>query len=139
MTANLAPGTYRVISLTDGNPPLGINLTKPGIQFILVNGPVQQWVIRKSDDDKLLLSIGGYPYTGVIDNKVAASINFVDEMAWEITYREVQEAYTLARVDDPSVGWTVTGTQVAIQTIKETASIPPQYATSQLFRLEQYQ
>jgi hypothetical protein len=38
--------------------------------------------------------VGGYRFTGVIDDKVAASINPELKVEWIATYHEFQDAYT---------------------------------------------
>jgi len=52
-----------------------------------------QWFLKK-DGNTFRLSLGGYPYTGVIDGKVTASIDDKVNAEWIATYRERQDAYT---------------------------------------------
>jgi hypothetical protein len=40
------------------------------------------------------LRVGGYPYTGIADDKVIASTHAKQNVEWCATYREFQDAYT---------------------------------------------
>ncbi|KAG6373567.1 hypothetical protein JVT61DRAFT_6214 [Boletus reticuloceps] len=107
MAPNLTSGTFKIVSLIDGNPPASINLTLPGFQSVYLNGPVTTWVIKREGDKSYRLSLGGYPYTGVIDNNVTASIHEQQNVEWIATYRRLQDAYTISPIDDKIMGWTV--------------------------------
>ena len=52
-----------------------------------------QWTIRK-EGDTFRLSIGGYPFTGIHDDKVIVSINPEENVEWIATRREFHDAYT---------------------------------------------
>ena len=41
-----------------------------------------------------LRTLGGYPFTGVLDGKVVASINPEHEKGWKITYHKPQNGFT---------------------------------------------
>ncbi|KAH0834265.1 hypothetical protein J3R83DRAFT_11621, partial [Lanmaoa asiatica] len=112
MAANLPSGSFRIVSVTEGNPPIGINYTMPAQQNVYVNGPSQsvrpffasnwdvalthllQWVFIQVGDNTYRLSVGGYTYVGRIEDKVIASIYPVQDLEWEVTYIEDQYAYT---------------------------------------------
>ncbi|KAH0826118.1 hypothetical protein J3R83DRAFT_11622 [Lanmaoa asiatica] len=138
MTVNLNTGNFKIISLTEGNPPIGIDYTKPAFQNVRPGGPVQQWAFRKVGPKKYRLSIGGYRFTGVHHDKVTASINHEDDVEWEFIYRKHQQAYTIALAADPQRGWTIVpeGHEIAIRPIIETHSLPPRFVPTQLFRFE---
>ncbi|KAG8215510.1 hypothetical protein J3R82DRAFT_9155 [Butyriboletus roseoflavus] len=99
--------SYRILSLTQGNLPVGVKFELPGFQNVCVNAPVQQWVIRKASDTTYLLSVSGYPSTGVDETNVVASTNPGQNEEWQITYSVSQNAYTIARATQPMFGWTV--------------------------------
>jgi hypothetical protein len=41
MAPNLRPGTFRTVSrINERNPPVGVNQTRPGLQFVHLNAPV---------------------------------------------------------------------------------------------------
>ena len=40
MAPNLTPGTWKIVSLLEGNPPTSVNLILPGWQSVYLNGPV---------------------------------------------------------------------------------------------------
>ena len=41
MAPNLTPGVFKIVSLIEGNPPVGVNLTLPGFQNVYLNAPVK--------------------------------------------------------------------------------------------------
>ncbi|KAF8130560.1 hypothetical protein EV363DRAFT_1332237 [Boletus edulis] len=139
MAPNLVPGSFQIVSLIEGNPPTSVNLTKPAGQSVYLKGPVTNWKVKKESDNTWHLTLGGYPYTGVVKDKVTATINDDKNVKWIATYREFQDGYTIQPADKPSSGWTVhsdseDGSPVEIKTIIEFKSLPPKYLTSQLFR-----
>ncbi|KAF8130798.1 hypothetical protein EV363DRAFT_221500 [Boletus edulis] len=140
MAPNLTPGTFKIVSLIDGNPPASVNLTDPGFQSVYLNGPVTTWVISRESEKSYRLSVGGYPFTGVIDNNVTASIHPEQNVGWIATYREFNDAYTISPVNDDILGWTVVyddpNSKITLQPIASTKSIPPQFFPTQLFRFE---
>ncbi|KAG8215511.1 hypothetical protein J3R82DRAFT_9156 [Butyriboletus roseoflavus] len=107
MAVNLDSGNFRILSLTQGSLPVGVNVILPGFQNVCVNAPVQQWGIHKASDTTYLLSVGGYPFTGVDGSNVVASINSDQNEEWQITPSPTQGAYTIARATQPMFGWTV--------------------------------
>ncbi|WP_194853128.1 I66 family serine proteinase inhibitor [Nocardia sp. SYP-A9097] len=134
-------GMYRI--LNDGTPPVGISYTRPAWQQVFLGGPVIGWAVRRVDSKVYSLDIGGYPYTGVVDGNLIATIQQEQEQDqdWLIQYQEAQDAYTITSSSDPSLCWTVESSDSAesIVTVKpliSTKSIPPQYLPSQLWRLE---
>ncbi|KAF8127209.1 hypothetical protein EV363DRAFT_1346178 [Boletus edulis] len=140
MAPNLTSGTFNIVSLLDGNPA-SINLTLPGFQFVYLNGPVTTWVIEQEGDNTYRLRVGGYPYTGIIDKKVTASIFPEQNVEWIATYRELQDAYTISPINDTIMGWTVAhddpNSKITLQHIGSTKSIPPRFFPDQLFRFEE--
>ncbi|KAF8552817.1 hypothetical protein OG21DRAFT_1330421 [Imleria badia] len=93
MAAELTHGRYRIISLTEGERPTSINLTKPGSQLVRLGGPVDVWTIKK-ESRTFTLSIGGYAYTRIIDDKVTVTIHPEENVEWIATRRELHNAYT---------------------------------------------
>ncbi|KAF9899128.1 hypothetical protein EC991_009527, partial [Linnemannia zychae] len=118
---NLIPGVFKIKSLTEGNTPVGVNYVLPGFQTVYNNGPVNSWVVRKEGDKSYRLSVGGYPYTGIEDNKLAATVHNEHNVEWLATYREYQDAYTIEPADSPYKGWTASsdnqGGQVSVEPI----------------------
>ncbi|KAG6372630.1 hypothetical protein JVT61DRAFT_7380 [Boletus reticuloceps] len=141
MAPNLTSGTFRVVSLIEGNPPASVNLTRPAFQSVYLNGPVTTWAVEQEGDNTYRLSVGGYPYTGVLDNKVTASIHPEQNVEWIATYREREDAYTISPINDDIKGWTVgyddPKSKIALRIIIVRHSFPPQYLTTQLFRFEE--
>ena len=52
-----------------------------------------QWTI-KQEGDTYRLSIGGYPFTGINDDKVIVSLDPEENVEWIVTRREFHKAYT---------------------------------------------
>ncbi|KAF8552816.1 hypothetical protein OG21DRAFT_1510988, partial [Imleria badia] len=142
MAHNITPGTHKIVSLIDGNPPTSVNLTRPGWQTVYLDGPVTTWVVRPEGKNTYRFSVGGYPYTGVIDDKVTATIHAEQNVEWRATYREVQKAYTIEPVDGNGKGWTVTDDSshwhapVKLDLIIILPMEPPRFPPRQLFRFE---
>jgi hypothetical protein len=143
MALNLTPGVFKIVSLIEGKPPVGVNLTLQGLQNVYLNAPVRTWVARKDGHNTYRLSVGGYPYTGIEDDKVVASIHAEQNVEWRATYQVLQEAYTITPVDDASKGWTVphgsapdSHAVIEIKLIIVQTSEPPRFSTAQLFRFE---
>ncbi|KAF8130806.1 hypothetical protein EV363DRAFT_1166403 [Boletus edulis] len=148
MAPNLTSGKFRVISLiddSDGNPldPVGVNLTCPAFQSVHLNGrvtTVRQFL--QEGDNTYRLSVGGYPYTGVIDNNVTASTHAEQNVEWIATYREFQDAYTISPIDDKFVAWTANDdtevfmSQITLRPIIFVPVFPPKFIPAQLFRFE---
>ena len=40
MAYNITPGTHRIVSKIEGNPPTSVNLTRQAWQTVYLNGPV---------------------------------------------------------------------------------------------------
>jgi hypothetical protein len=40
MAPNLTPGVFKIVSLVEGHPPVGVNFTQPGFQDVYLNAPV---------------------------------------------------------------------------------------------------
>ncbi|KAI9458231.1 hypothetical protein HD554DRAFT_2140283 [Boletus coccyginus] len=143
MTDNLDSGTFKIVSLSQGDPPIGVNYTKPAWQTVSVNGPVQDWTIHKTGDHKYRLSIGGYGHTGVQNGKVTASIYPEHEAEWKITHHVHHNAFTIALAEKPHLGWTVPtnlegGHGVEIKTITSSHSVPPHFSPRQLFSIKKH-
>jgi hypothetical protein len=143
MAPNLTPGVFKIVSLMEGNPPVGVNLTLPGLQTVYINAPVRTWVVRKEGKSTYRLSVGGYPYTGIGGDKVIASIHAEQNVEWRATYQVRQDAYTITSVDNTSRGWTVpfdsapdSHAVIEIKLIIVQPSEPPNFSTAQLFRFE---
>ncbi|KAF8418924.1 hypothetical protein L210DRAFT_3578115 [Boletus edulis BED1] len=140
MAPNLTSGTFNIISLLHGNPA-SINLTYPGFQSVYLNGPVTTWVIEREGEKSYRLSVGGYAFTGVIDNNVTASIFPEQNVEWIATYREFQDAYTISPINDIIMGWSVAhddpNSKITLHPIASTKSIPPRFFPHQLFRFEE--
>ena len=143
MTSDLSAGIYKIISLI-GDSPVGVNDTKPPFQFIYLNAPVTdvrqflvsiqnarltsllQWKFTMSEAHTYQFTIDGYPYIGVLDDKVIATVDRGQSAGWTIVHED-QDAYTYAALafprrfsvllicslfsirlaKDPSQGWTV--------------------------------
>jgi len=144
MTDILDSGSFKIISLAHENSPIGVDLTKLPTQIVRVNGPAQNWEFHKVAPHRYRLSIGGYRFTGVRDDKVIASINPEHEAEWEVTHQEHRNAYTIALASEHHLGWTVPinlaeGHQVELKPIRETRSIPPQFSPIQLFLITRHE
>ncbi|KAF8130671.1 hypothetical protein EV363DRAFT_1332949 [Boletus edulis] len=143
MAPNLTSGKFRVVSLiNDSNPPVGVNLTRPAFQSVHLNGRVTTWAIEQEGDNTYRLSVGGYRYTGVIDNRVTASIHPEQNVEWIATYVKHEDAYTISAVNDESNGWTVShpneaNSRIALRPLIIGHSFPPHYSPAQLYRFEE--
>ncbi|KAF8425398.1 hypothetical protein L210DRAFT_3509297 [Boletus edulis BED1] len=143
MAPNLTSGKFRVVSLiNNSNPPVGVNLTRPAFQSVHLNGRVTTWAVEQEGDNTYRLSVGGYPYTGVVVNRVTASIHPEQNVEWIATYRRFQDAYTISAVNDESNGWTVShpneaNSRIALRLLVIGISEPPHHLTSQLYRFEE--
>jgi len=138
---SLTSGKFKIMSLTEGNPPLSINLILPSYQDVYLNGPVKTWNVRSEGNDVYLLSVGGYPFTGIVDGVVIASIHPEQNVKWRVTYREANDAYTIEPADSVGSGFTVDhigggNPRIIITPIMSTKSLPPRYFPTQLFRFE---
>ncbi|KAN0078220.1 hypothetical protein V8E55_010277 [Tylopilus felleus] len=94
MAPNLTPGTWKIVSLIEGNPPTSVNLTRPAWQNVYLNGPVTTWTIRQEGEKAYRLGLGGYPFTGAINDRVIATAHEHQGFEWRATYRKLQDAYT---------------------------------------------
>ncbi|KAG0282287.1 hypothetical protein BGZ97_009047, partial [Linnemannia gamsii] len=103
---NLTPGEFRIESVIEGNPPLAVDLTKTSFQTVYLNGPLTTWVVRKDGDTSYSLSVGRYPYTGIVDDKLTASVRAEQSVEWLVKYKELQDAYTIEPANAPGKGWT---------------------------------
>ena len=57
MAPNLTSGEFRIVSLIEGNPPVGVNRTKPASQDVHLNGPVRTvWQFLISVQNAMLTS-----------------------------------------------------------------------------------
>ncbi|KAF8845253.1 hypothetical protein BDN67DRAFT_977734 [Paxillus ammoniavirescens] len=144
MSNNLRAGTYTITSLVEGEPKLGVNLTKPAFQQVTINAPVTDWTVRKVEgkEDQYHLGVGGYNFTGSLDKGVIASINPEQSKEWYITYKENHKAYTI-EIKDAGTGWTVPVPNednvsmmlpVDISLIVVGLSFPPHHLPTQLFK-----
>ncbi|KAG6373568.1 hypothetical protein JVT61DRAFT_6216 [Boletus reticuloceps] len=111
-------------------------------QSVHLNGRVTTWAVEQEGDNAYRLSVGGYRYTGVVDNNVTASTHPEQNVEWIATYREREDAYTISPINDDIKGWTVShpndaNSRIALRIIIVRPSFPPQYLTSQLFRFEE--
>ncbi|KAN0078198.1 hypothetical protein V8E55_010255 [Tylopilus felleus] len=104
MAPNLRPGACRIVSILEGNPPTGVNFTRPASQNVYLNGP---WNIKEEGEKTYRLSLGGYPYTGARNNKVTATLHPQQNLEWRATYHEFQDAYTIEPIHGDGKGWTV--------------------------------
>ncbi|KAN0078217.1 hypothetical protein V8E55_010274, partial [Tylopilus felleus] len=143
MAPNLTPGTWKIVSLLEGNPPTSVNLILPGWQSVYLNGPVTTWAIREEGKKTYRLSLGGYPFTGVIEDKVTATIHVEQNLEWRATYRKLQDAYTIEPINGNGKGWTVpfdadpeSHAVIELKLIIMQPSEPPRFSTAQLFRFE---
>ena len=41
MAPNLSPSVFKIDPLIEGNLPASVNLTKPGSQYVYINGPLR--------------------------------------------------------------------------------------------------
>jgi len=150
MSENLTPGHYKVVSLAKGNPAVGIkDRGEPGgSQPVRIGGHIHKWNLHR-EKETILLTIGGYPVTHVVHDKVSVTSLPGLGQKWRATYREHQKAHTIALDNDPSRGWTVpqaseddaeeverANDEVEIRPIVATKSLPPRYLPTQLFRFE---
>ncbi|KAF8451978.1 hypothetical protein L210DRAFT_3638557 [Boletus edulis BED1] len=143
MAPNLTSGRFRVVSLiNDSNPPVGVNLTRPAFQSVHLNGRVTTWAVEQEGDNTYRLSVGGYPYTGVVVNRVTASTHPEQNVEWIATYIEREDAYIISAINDERNGWTVSdpneaNSRIALRPLIVGHSFPPRYLTSQLYRFEE--
>ncbi|KIJ61953.1 hypothetical protein HYDPIDRAFT_30778 [Hydnomerulius pinastri MD-312] len=142
MPNNLKPGKCVVRSVMTGQPQLGVNHTKPGMQPVIVNGPSHEWLVSKADGGRFFLNVGGY-HTGLFETAVYGTIHEADRREWIITHRKEQDAYTIEAKDGDGRGWTVPydhvqpdRTPVTVAPIIATASLPPFFSPAQLFRFD---
>ena len=88
-------------------------------------------------DNKLRLSVGGYPFLDVSENILFASVIPQDPVIWRVNYAEAQNAYTI-ELPDKHEGWTVSPNpdepEVHIQPILALLTIPPRFIPGQLWR-----
>ncbi|KAF8553058.1 hypothetical protein OG21DRAFT_1510700 [Imleria badia] len=143
MASNITPGPHRIISEIVGNPPTGIGLILPAFQFVRLNGTQTTWHVRPVGDKTYLLSLGGYAFTGVEDDRVIASVHPQQNLEWIATYREQQKAYTIEPVNNRNYGWTVADpsndhSEIIIERIKVYYTHQPWaiYDAGQLFKVE---
>ncbi|KAI5982708.1 hypothetical protein EDC04DRAFT_2915384 [Pisolithus marmoratus] len=154
MVNELPTGQYRITSLLDNDPlsvssgpaPLAVIVLPPGVL------PYSFTVVPVHDGDDT--------YVILVDNRNTRGENervfaFRDRPAevWVIRYREPQDAYTIERRDGPlstdpppvPLAWTVPRQepesgeredQVLLRPLAATRSDPPQFRSSQLFRIE---
>jgi hypothetical protein len=142
MAPNLTSGVFNIVSLMEGNPPAGVNLTRPAGQNVYLNAPVRTWKVEDEGRNTYRLSLlGKYRYTGIVGNNVMASSNPENNVAWHAIYQERQDAYTITPVHDTSQGWTAPhGPEadprawIELELIIVQPSHPPSFRTSQLFR-----
>ncbi|KAF8545879.1 hypothetical protein OG21DRAFT_1317559 [Imleria badia] len=121
MAHNISLGEYKIVSLIEGNPPTSWTVTPEG------------------DNTYRLMLSGKYFYTGVVDDKVLASIDSGKDLEWRATYREQQDAYTIEPADDQDNGWTVTDdfevhSLIVIKKIEALDTMHPRFLSSQLFK-----
>ncbi|KAF9221459.1 hypothetical protein BS17DRAFT_819709 [Gyrodon lividus] len=147
MPNNLTKGfctNCTITSLIEGEPKLGVHLTRPGFQQVVTNAPVTEWKVTKVEgkEHQYLFGVGGYNFTESLDDRVFASIHPDQSREWYITYKENHDAYTI-EIEGTGTGWTVSGLEgdgdnamlpLVISPIIATASLPPQYLPKQLFR-----
>ncbi|KIJ61957.1 hypothetical protein HYDPIDRAFT_169352 [Hydnomerulius pinastri MD-312] len=144
MPDNLRTGTCNIRSLTEGEPYIGIPLTRPNAVPVIAlpSVPVYQWDITKVGEYKYLLGIYTYIHTRLENKSIFAFTEGADQ-EWYITYKENKDAYTIGIKDD-GTGWTVPVPlegvgpryQVEVAPIVSTHSLPPQVSAAQLFRFE---
>lgn len=138
----LTPGVYKIESVIKGNTPIGVHQTLPEIQLVHFNGPVATWKVRKEGDKSYLLSVGDYPYTGVVDDKVTASKRPQQNVEWLVNYKQLQDAYTIEPANTPGRGWTRSSgdraAEISIKHILVQPSEPPRYSPDQLWRFVPY-
>ena len=54
-----------------------------------------QWRLTPNGNDTYTLSVGGYPFTGVDSNgNVLATIDYEQNLQWQLTASDVPNAYT---------------------------------------------
>ncbi|KAF8130660.1 hypothetical protein EV363DRAFT_1399162 [Boletus edulis] len=125
MAPNLTSGTFSIVSLIDGNPPVGVNFTRPAGQSVYLNAP---WAVKQEGDNTYRLSVGGYRYTRVVDNRVTASIF-------------PEKNVDISPINDDIVGWTVAyddpNSKVTLRVIVAVGPWPPLFLPPQLFRFEE--
>jgi len=143
MAPNLRPGACRIVSILEGNPPTGVNFTRPASQNVYLNGPVTTWNIKEEGEKTYRLSLGGYPYTGARNNKVTATLHPQQNLEWRATYHEFQDAYTIEPIHGDGKGWTVpfdadpeSNAVIELRILIMQPSFPPRILPGQLFRFE---
>ncbi|KAF8131443.1 hypothetical protein EV363DRAFT_1217016 [Boletus edulis] len=108
---------------SEATRPVGINHITPAFQNVRLDEPIQTWKVNRIGDHLYLFGIGGYPYTGMRDDKVAVSIYPEDGIEWHATYKSDFNAYTIEPAGDQSKGWTVsaeysTNPHIVVEDIK---------------------
>ncbi|MVU76746.1 hypothetical protein GPX89_05730 [Nocardia sp. ET3-3] len=133
-------GIYKISSV-QGGAAVGVSPVRPAYQLARIGAPITDCTLRQVDDKVTSIMVGAYPYTGVTDGQLLATIAQEQDQDWTIEYREAQNAYTIASVSDPSLVWTVTepdapGSTISLRPVITTRSMPPQYLPTQLWLLE---
>ncbi|KAI9568007.1 carbonic anhydrase [Boletus coccyginus] len=145
MSGILKSDLYKIIPLTGGYSPVGVELILPASQFVGLNATVAEWEVRQVYGNAYRLSVGSYQNTGALDHQVNASIHSDSGQNWYIIYSQHDDAYlhlphalgsSITADPQGSSGWTVDATksQLKIAPIIATTSIPPQYLPNQLFK-----
>ncbi|KAF9172039.1 hypothetical protein BGX21_006355 [Mortierella sp. AD011] len=132
-------GKYRIVSLTEGNPKLGISRGSSSGQPISANGEVDTFTVDKVEGDKFRIAIGDYPFVDNMDRKVFASTSPVQSEIWLLRYSKNQDAYTITTPDE-FLGWILHpdsgNAPVSISPIISTRTIPPFFPLFELWRFE---
>ena len=93
-------------------------------------------------DNKLRLSVGGYPFLDVSENILFASVIPQDPVIWRVNYAEAQDAYTI-ELSDERKGWSVSSdldhAEVHIKPIIVLPTEPLQYTSGQLWRFVRHE
>ncbi|MFJ9367297.1 I66 family serine proteinase inhibitor [Nocardia sp. NPDC101769] len=137
----MSSGMFEISSMANGQRTVSINLIRTAWQRVYLGGPVTSWAVRKVDDKVFSLAIGGYPYTGILDGNLVATIFADQDQDWRIQYQDSQNAYTIASSSDPSRVWTLSDldpstSEISLKPLVSTKSMPPQILSSQLWRLK---
>lgn len=127
---------FRIKSMAD-NSYAGISPILPAWQSIHTGGPITDWRITKVEGNQYHFSVGGYPYVGIIESEVIASVHQEQDEKWLLERRDSQGGYTISPASKPHLGWTKPeDSRVDISPLLVMPSDPPRFLPSQLWLLE---
>ncbi|MFE3255063.1 I66 family serine proteinase inhibitor [Nocardia sp. NPDC059091] len=133
-------GMYEISNATNGRQSVGIRLVRTAWQHVHLGESVTSWAVREVDGQVYSLAIGGYPYTGILDGNLVATIFADHDQDWLIQYQDSRGAYTIASSSDPSSVWTLSNPDdhnsvISLEPLVSAQSGKRQIPSSQLWQL----